>query len=1042
MILSGRYHYFAISCTAAAYAIVKNVKKYLCCCLLALLMLQGNLNIAHAQAAGNLLLEKHYTDDNGLPQNSVKCIIPDQYGFLWLGTENGIVRFDGKNFRLYNSVSLGTTSDRTNYMFADDHHHIHAFIEDEVIDIDQGAVGSRYWKWLPPYSFHEYALRYNKSLSFPASSLPNLYQGYLHLSEYIIPGEDDQAYIIGRDSITLRKNQQTLKAIAFGYGDFLSFFFLEKELYHLDHQGRLTGFHNMQAQQQAICGDITAHPSWQTKLNRSALYWNLAADQLFIYLDSTLYLVTRLPGGDLNTRKLLSHLDLPGISAVTLYYNTADKRLFIGSQTNGLYVFGEKKFTTFGDEPGVDAVYYAQAPFGAHGVITPTGNAYDSAYKATAIKGLRQAYTSDKRRDKYSMLRDYRQHIWYKTQGYLSELDATGNNILHQYHLSDAITQIYEDDHHRLWIGTYNHGTWYLDEGEQQSLKVFHPNLHHVMYFQEDKDGYLWVAPEKGLLRVNISNRHTDTIPGLEHICVRSLYVKGPHEIWISTANHGFFLYDGNKLTAFPLDARQYLSVVHCIIPDEAGYLWLSTNKGLFQAARKDLLEYARQPQGNIFYLYYARDAGFNTNEFNGGCEPCAIKLDDGRISLPSMNGLVAFSTREKIAELPDKALFIDKITAGEQEYKDRDTIWLPHHFKPLKLEISTPYFGNDYNLQIDYAWLSGGKDTSWLDISDNQTLTFSSLPSGAHQLVIRKANGFGNNNYTCRSLVLMVAPAYFETTWFRLLIVMIVIICVYVYIRLRVYYLKKSNAQLEAHVHDRTKELATSESRLRAQMQMQEKLVAAISHDIKTPMKYLVHGAERVIDRNLSYNEMKEEVGMIYDTAYRMYFLLDNLVGYVKTHLLAGEIRMEEMDLYELLEEKKAIFDLVAAARDTAIVLQEQRPMKIHSNPLILGIIIHNLLDNAVKYTENGQVLLSAHMRGQWADITITDKGTGFQPEILAWVQKAAKAATEAERPASVLHYGIGLSIVLELLPLVNGQLDVQSAVDKGTTITISIAV
>src|SRR6185295_3125727 len=109
-------------------------------------------------------------------------------------------------------------------------------------------------------------------------------------------------------------------------------------------------------------------------------------------------------------------------------------------------------------------------------------------------------------------------------------------------------------------------------------------------------------------------------------------------------------------------DRAGYLSVSHCIVEDSLGFFWISTNRGLFQVSKKDLLNYAQGNQQQVFYLYHDKEEGFYTNEFNGGCQPCAVKLANGYISLPSLNGIVWFAPAALNTILPDKNIFIDKI--------------------------------------------------------------------------------------------------------------------------------------------------------------------------------------------------------------------------------------------------------------------------------------------------------------------------------------------------------------------------------------------
>jgi signal transduction histidine kinase len=94
------------------------------------------------------------------------------------------------------------------------------------------------------------------------------------------------------------------------------------------------------------------------------------------------------------------------------------------------------------------------------------------------------------------------------------------------------------------------------------------------------------------------------------------------------------------------------------------------------------------------------------------------------------------------------------------------------------------------------------------------------------------------------------------------------------------------------------------------------------------------------------------------------MYYMLDNLIGYMKTYLRQGHIDMKEIRIHQLLEEKKAVFAPVALSLSSTIINLADEGLVIRSNASLLGVVIHNLVDNAVKHTRNGQITLWAGIK------------------------------------------------------------------------------
>jgi K+-sensing histidine kinase KdpD len=176
-----------------------------------------------------------------------------------------------------------------------------------------------------------------------------------------------------------------------------------------------------------------------------------------------------------------------------------------------------------------------------------------------------------------------------------------------------------------------------------------------------------------------------------------------------------------------------------------------------------------------------------------------------------------------------------------------------------------------------------------------------------------------------------------------------------------------------------------------------------------------------------------------IYDASYRMYYLIENLIQYIKTHVKNGSAVAEEIDLHEMLEEKIDIFSSIAQSRFTNIVNDVPPDLQFCANYQVLGIVIHNLLDNAVKHTSNGIIKLSAVRYDDKVSIIIEDTGRGLPPALLHWINNY-HYFNGSEEATSPLHNGVGLIIVLELLELANGRLRAENKPGNGVMVKIEL--
>lgn len=965
----------------------------------------------------------HYTDENGLPQNSVKFISPDKEGFLWLATENGLVRFDGSRFRSFNSSRIA-------YIYPDaGRNKLFARTDKrEVVGIRNGRTD---WEPAPPVSDdYEYLVYDDAKGRYPVVGLPNLFANTINAAQYVIPTDEHSYFEITRDSISFTLSREKQYAFSYRNSNPWTFFTIGGKLYHMPEKGRFVVFSRDTLQPVAITGDMAGNEEKDFEL-----YWNYVAAQVFVRRGNKLYLLSGAGSEALHTKQVVSGVDFVRNNIISVYYDPEQQRTFLGSWSKGLFVYTKKQFHSFVSPGDVSNVFYGQVPYGDNKVLTPQGVVFDQNGKAQNIPILQRFGPSAQ---KYSLQEDHQGNFWYKNGNAIYKYNSALTALLWKWTFSgDEVTLLYIGQNNRLWIGTRQSGLYSLPAADPDPRPVLCSGLiKDVSYMLHETPELLWVATGKGLFRIDLPTGRIITVKAFRDKYIRSLFIPIPGEIWITTYDSGIFLYRRNKITALPTDRENYLNTTHCIIADDRDFFWITTNKGLFQAARKDMLAYADGKQNYVYYHYYAKAHGFLTNEFNGGCEPCALRLANGNISLPTLDGLLQFSPGTINPDLPDKAMFVDRVDVDTMVLAAADTITLPNHFLRVGLHVTTPYFGDPHNLQMQYS-MEGGENAAWLPVEENGMIYFSKMHSGAYKLRIRKIDGFGVNNYTEKVITLVVETGWFETTWFRLLVGCFIVLIIYLYIRLRMLRVQQKNRVLKYHVQERTRELEetleflqASERQLRRQGLIQQRLITAITHDIKTPMKYLLllAGAERKPDKRTN---------AMHDALYRMYHLVDNLIQYMKMQAIENQDSLQYVDLHELLEEKAGIFRPIAEARAVKILNQAATDIQVPVNRQLLAVVINNLLDNAVKYTVTGSVRIGTCYKEGALSIQITDTGIGMEPAMRDWINRNQYVQPEEER-LPYMQNGIGLMIVIELLQQINGRLVVHANDDAGTRMEV----
>ncbi|OZI08814.1 hypothetical protein BWI93_07205 [Siphonobacter sp. BAB-5385] len=988
----------------------------------------------------------HYTDDNGLPQNSVKSIARDAEGFLWMTTEAGVVRFDGQQFY----TSFHTRSQRFKSLYPDlasDGKSLFAInAKSEFIKIENGKTYAKQTYYRPHLK--------PQLASFPLSISTGLPDNYFMLDtvrKYLIPMKNGNFFLCTHTSLDAYVHWKKAYSLKKQFKDFKHVFRLGTSLFEFQPEGKTLLVSEEQPRIFPLTGDILHNSAYRTQKQAIQLYWNNAADQAFLYLNGCLYELSKTTNA-LKTQLILKDFDFSLINISSLYYDSAHKRVFLGSLSQGLYVCTRMDFQTLHvKEGGQRNVFYAQSLFQDSSVVTSKGVAMRTNGRSTVIRQLTALAQSQS--DRYMMAQDHHQNIWTTYENKLYKFNATGDRLLKQWQLPGHISCIYQGKTGPLWIGVDGHGVFQLEQQQEvPQLYLNMPNV-RVSYFLHEKTDKLWVGTYAGLFNVDLPSRKVNWVPAFKDIYVRSLHCSKAREVWVSTAENGIYLIQERKVTNLPLGPRQHLAQAHCIMEDYKGYLWITTNKGLFQAAKQDLLDFAQgQTNGEIYYHHYTKEHGFRINEFNGGCEPCGLRVQDRFFSLPTLNGLVWFEPEKIQPELPKRQILIDRISRdGTTQFLASDTITLPPNHTPLTVHVTTPYFGNANNLRLAYAFTDNHEQPqTWNTLhGGDKTFQINHLSPGTYKLSVKLINGFGRDNYSvCHLTVIIQKPWYLQIGfWIGLGIASILFI--YGIIEFRSSYLKRKNRNLEAVISERTSEIKqmlalvqNSQQELLWRKFIQDHIIAAISHDVKAPLRYVVDLNQLVyqhFQKEGTSATMLEMTKGIYDSTYRIQQLINNLLEYVKPQMKqSGSVSLQAVNLRDLLTNKISFFQDSARRNGTVVVNQVKNKVSVTSNPELLAIIIHNLLDNAIRSTKNGHVTLKALEMESEIHLSIRDTGPGMPLELVKWFNQPQSRSLEEAGKALPSQLGLGLIIIKDLSQLLKIRLVVVSKEKVGTEVLL----
>jgi signal transduction histidine kinase len=490
-----------------------------------------------------------------------------------------------------------------------------------------------------------------------------------------------------------------------------------------------------------------------------------------------------------------------------------------------------------------------------------------------------------------------------------------------------------------------------------------------------------------------------------------------------------------------PKDEKGFLSHVHGFMPDSTGFLWMSTNQGLFRARWSDVEAWSRDTTHGIFYAYYGKQSGIQNAEFNGGCSPPYVRTKDGWASFPTMDGLVWFRPEHIPDAYPAGNILVERVLVDDVPMGQDLTLAWDH--REVVLQFSLAYWGDPENVRLEYQ-LKGVTGDRWVPLQTGQReLRFGRIPFGDHELKLRKIGALhrGDDALVFR---LRVPEPFYRTPWFIAGCVLGLALLIFFIVRLNAARLQRKNLLLEQKVRERTRELVDTNAVLRRSLEMKELLVSIISHDIVTPLRFIARVANgaakdtgKVDDERL--NSTLEDLA---SSSVKLHANAQDLLNWIKRQDGRIDLRRRDFAVRMLAEE---VFDMERErAVDNGVQFMNEIPSGdvIRTDRNVLSIILHNLVANAVTHSAGATVTMSGRRSEGNYLLTVRDTGAGMTPSVLRHAQRVqangALGAMNEEGERDV--QGIGLLIIADLLQLLGGSFSVDSRQGVGTTIELTV--
>jgi signal transduction histidine kinase len=546
-----------------------------------------------------------------------------------------------------------------------------------------------------------------------------------------------------------------------------------------------------------------------------------------------------------------------------------------------------------------------------------------------------------------------------------------------------------------------------------------------------DNKDRIWLATERsGLIMLDIKNQDTivyspNTIDynyRIKSIAVNDIYQIGSL-IYIGT-NSGVDIIDSKTLEVVSnrisnlLDDERVVGIAH-----RKNNVWFSTFHNLFKL---DTLT-------NHITEFSTKD-GLPSSEFNR-FSSCIGK--DGTIYFGSINGLIYFNEERSMdTTVPyayfskyyeyNKPVILDTVV----EYKKE--ILIDKDVNMFAFDVDYIYHTSNKNY-ISMQYMLEGHDKNWMPLESK--IQYNSIKQGRYKLKVQVLlNGVVVSEI---SKTIIVKTDFFKTAGFRYLIFIIVFVLVLAFFLQSWIRERRYTKLLERSVTNKTKELKSKNEELESSNHMKNQLLSIVSHDIKSPLAIVFSSLQLIVD-NFDMMNKDQTVSLLksaQQNTQQLMLLQEDLFKWARSMMDKYNPNVDTLNLYMLTSFTIKLHENNAAAKQIKILNNVGMDAVAFSDNNIISTVLRNLLSNAIKFTDyGGEIAIHSENVKSGIKISIIDNGIGIEPTILEAIENRQKIKSQ-KGTTGEKGTGLGLTMCIDLLNLINIKLNAVNNPDKGST-------
>lgn len=961
-----------------------------------------------------------WTSDDGLTSNNLTSVIQATDGFLWITTYNGLLRFDGHTFTLF---------DRNNTSFLQSDAFYRGYVDKNKVWFTTQASGIVVYE--------------NKELKpFLSDDLPKSIRClWISKNGDMWAGSNNNGLFLVRDSAVIKQMHEPIRDISImsiaedqnnnlwlatnGNG-VVKINGETYEQYTTDQglSGNVVNTIRCTKSGEVLIGTTKGFDilSPDKKITNHRMLSNVQVNSMAIDSMNSIWLATErgLARINLNLDKVelfTKDQGFPTLEVTSVAFDV-EHSAWVTTSKAGLIRLKDSGITTFSEKNGLslDLINIIVEGPDKNMYIGTDGGDID-ILSNTKVKSLPLIH-SHKNMSIRDICFDKAGTMWIGSyNGVLKKKNnqETLFNTTNGLPVQD-VRRILEGDDQHLWFATRSGGLIKFKNDKVQLVfdKKNGLRSNYVLCVEKDLSGNIYVGTNGGgLSKIDKQNQITSfsISPDDSGLLIFNLHVDADNSVWLVT-NVGVFHFNGREFKKIEFAQSTKGGSSFDWVEDNFGSVWLTTNKGILQIKKSDVLDFLNGKLQAVNAKVYNNFDGMKNKECTGATY--SIKSSSGEIWVPTIGGVcVVYPDRlHKNSVVPP--VYITQLTTDENTFYNTPIVIEPgnlrYTFSFTSLSLIAPS-RNQFKYRLE------GFDQNWIEGKYERQVAYTNLPPSKYVFRVIASNNDGVWNSTGAAMSFEVMPFFYQRTSFYISSGIAVMLLLFGIYKWRIYDMEKRNRELK---------------KVNSEL---DKFVYSASHDLRAPLASVLGLV--AIARLDNGKDREHHLNLIEKSILKLDGFISDIIDFsrnARLEIIKEEIHFEKL-IHDVMDDLKYLDDSHNILRIVTITGQGS----FYTDPRRLKIILSNLISNAFKYhalrKDNPFIEVNVEKSPRQAVIQVIDNGSGIAEQHLDSIFKMFYRGHETTKGS-----GLGLYIVKETVEKIEGTIEVNSATGNGSTFTVTL--